>query len=448
MARRRFLLSLGSALVGAGLVVGQSPSLPPEPIPSAPVPELSIPDPAPPAEPIKAPAEPIPTTPTPSPSVPPASLPGTPILSVDDAVPAAAPRLTLEADYLLWWLKAAPTPPLITSSTDPADSGIIGNRTTTVLFGGRDTQYGVDSGLRLFLDYRLNDVWSVQLGGFLMEQQARGLTAASDANGSPAVAIPFIDSFDGRAQSSILAVEGALAGSASVRIDNRLWGLEANASGLTYDCGDLRVNLLGGFRHVNLQERLTLNTTSTLLFTPGIFDGNFVNPGTTITGFDDFGTSNQFYGGQLGFDAEWHRGAFFVGAFTKVGLGFTHERSNITGNSRALQPGGPNLVAVGDVLAASSNVGTLRDDRFSVVPEVGINVGLQLNDHLRVHAGYQFLYWSDVLRAGDQIDRQVNVNLIPTQNLGFNFGPQVPSPGLRHTDFWAQGLNFGLKLGW
>ena len=126
----------------------------------------------------------------------------------------------------------------------------------------------------------------------------------------------------------------------------------------------------------------------------------------------------------------------------------THERSNITGNSTAFQPNGRQLVAVGDVLALSSNRGTLTDDQFTVVPEVGINVGMQLNEHVRIHAGYQFLYWSDVLRPGDQIDRLVNVNLVPTQNLGFNGGPQVPAPGLRHSDFWAQGLNLGVKLGW
>ena len=455
MARNPFLLSFGSALLGVGLATAQAPALP-EPAPQEPAQAFAFPDKAQPAAPTPAPALPDDPAPLPPPKiVPPPALaipavapPAAPILTLDNAAPCRQTRLTVEADYLLWWLKAAPTPPVLTSSSNPADLGVIGNPTTTTLFGGRNTSFGPDSGLRLFLDYRLNDAWSVQIGGFFMEQQARGRTASSDANGNPTIAIPFVSSFDGSEQANVLSAPGALAGSASARIDNRLWGMEANASGLAFDRGDLRLNLLGGFRYLNLRENLNLDTNSTLLVTPGVFNGNLVNPGTTFIGSDEFGTSNEFYGGQLGFEGEWHRGAFFVSAFTKLGLGVTHERSKIDGSSVAVQPGGPTLTARGDTLALSSNIGTLTDDRFAVVPEVGINVGVQVNEHFSVHAGYSFLYWSDVVRAGDQIDRQVNINLIPTQNLGFIAGPNVPAASLRHTDFWAQGLNFGMKVGW
>ena len=61
--------------------------------------------------------------------------------------------------------------------------------------------------------------------------------------------------------------------------------------------------------------------------------------------------------------------------------------------------------------------------------------------------GYNFLYWSNVARPRDQIARTVNftqVSIDPT------FGPlngaarPVPMPHL--TDFWAQGINFGIQF--
>jgi hypothetical protein len=64
--------------------------------------------------------------------------------------------------------------------------------------------------------------------------------------------------------------------------------------------------------------------------------------------------------------------------------------------------------------------------------------------------GYSFLYWSNVWRAGDQIDRVVDVTQIPNfappdvQPTGFA-RPGVP---FRTSDFWAQGLNFGVEFTW
>jgi hypothetical protein len=103
----------------------------------------------------------------------------------------------------------------------------------------------------------------------------------------------------------------------------------------------------------------------------------------------------------------------------------------------------------GGLLALPSNIGHFARDRFAVVPELGVNVGFQLTNHLRAFAGYNFLYWSSVLRPGDQIDRGLNELAIP------NFGSQPGTPAgdsrrpavpFRDSDFWAQGVNFGLEF--
>jgi hypothetical protein len=93
------------------------------------------------------------------------------------------------------------------------------------------------------------------------------------------------------------------------------------------------------------------------------------------------------------------------------------------------------------------NIGTFEQNEFAIVPEFGATLGYQLTDHLRATLGYTFLYWSNVVRPGDHINRDVNPKLIQ---------PQVPPitgeirPGFEFdtTDYWVQGLSFGGEYRW
>ena len=57
-----------------------------------------------------------------------------------------------------------------------------------------------------------------------------------------------------------------------------------------------------------------------------------------------------------------------------------------------------------------------------------------------MHAGYDFLFWSSVVRPGNVIDTGINPNQIPP---GVLAGPSRPAPRLDGADFWAQGFNLG-----
>ena len=101
----------------------------------------------------------------------------------------------------------------------------------------------------------------------------------------------------------------------------------------------------------------------------------------------------------------------------------------------------------GGLLALRSNIGSSSNDEFSVVPKVTVKVGYQVNNALRGFVGYDFLYWSAVVRPGKQIDTVVDESLIP------NFNPSAVSAGqdrpgvlFRESDFWVQGLTTGLEL--
>jgi hypothetical protein len=169
--------------------------------------------------------------------------------------------------------------------------------------------------------------------------------------------------------------------------------------------------------------------------------------GSTIIVQDAFGTHNLFVGGQVGVDVGLQRGRWSLDLLAKVALGNTHERANISGNTQFIVPGLPVSVQQGGLYALPSNIGHFSRDRFAVVPEAGFTVGFQITPRLRALVGYTFLYSSAVIRPGQQIDRGLNVTQLPSQiGAGTLVGAARPAPTLHGTDFWAQGLSFGLEL--
>jgi hypothetical protein len=110
------------------------------------------------------------------------------------------------------------------------------------------------------------------------------------------------------------------------------------------------------------------------------------------------------------------------------------------------------VVDRGGLLALATNIGRFTRDRFSAVPEVGVNVGYRITDHLRAFVGYNFLYWGNVVRPADQIDRVLDASLIPNflnPQTGLPYTPTGalrPAVPFKETDYWAQGVTFGLEF--
>ena len=182
---------------------------------------------------------------------------------------------------------------------------------------------------------------------------------------------------------------------------------------------------------------------------PGTGNFNFgtapVPPNATIADFDKFQTTNHFYGGQAGARLQYLIGRFSVGMTAKVALGDTQQLALVQGATAMAVPGMPVQTLPGGVLAQTSNIGRYYRDEFSVVPEGALNFGWQLRPRVKLTIGYTFLYWSDVLRPGAQIDRNVNSSLIPTsQTFGMGSPTGPPFFAFHGSDFWAQGVNFGV----
>jgi hypothetical protein len=130
----------------------------------------------------------------------------------------------------------------------------------------------------------------------------------------------------------------------------------------------------------------------------------------------------------------------------RVSLGDTQEIVRVDGATTLVRAAGGSATLPGGILALPSNSGSTVRNRFAVVPEVGAQVGFQLTSCMRLSAGYDFLYWSSVVRPGNQVPLVVSAAQIPSSST-FGVNPQaVPGPISHHTDFWTQGVSFRLSL--
>lgn len=337
-------------------------------------------------------------------------------------------------DYLLWWIRGSSLPPLVTTgSINDAVPGALGQPGTQVLFGNQTTNTTPNSGLRFLAGWWFGNCHTlgVEVGGFFLGDQNQNFLASS--GGDQLLTRPFINAATGMQTTELVSGPGQLAGSVSVQDRTRFWGYQANLrSNICCGC-NYYVDLIGGFRAYGLDDTLTIQEQLTVLRSPG---GAF---GVT----DRFSAFNRFYGGQIGAEAEFRRGKWFVNTKAMLALGDTHQSVTISGNTVISDPVNGAVNNTGGLLALPSNIGTHSRDVFTVIPNLGLNVGYQFTNHLRAYVGYNYIYWSSVARAGNQIDHVVNTNQLPPAVPG---GPSRPAFQFNGTDFWAQGVNFGLEF--
>src|ERR1019366_5169536 len=294
-----------------------------------------------------------------------------------------------------------------------------------------NTGFGAFSGMRFTLGGWITDdhLIGIEASGFLLERRSSHFVAASDANGNPPLYFPAFNVVAGDERGLPIADPlRAFAGDVSVTSTLQLWGTEINGCVTLWRKPGIEVNMLVGFRYMDLKENLSIHNSTTDLL--------FLN--TQVTN-DTFDTRNQFYGGQLGARTSWQRDRLFVDVTGKVALGSMHQVVNVQGDStQTVLPGGfaptPGSFP-GGVFAQPSNIGRFNANQFTVLPALEVKVAYQLTQKLKAYAGYDFMYWNQVVRPGNQIDHNVN----PTQSTLFGGGALVgqasPAPLFNRTDF-------------
>ena len=379
-------------------------------------------------------------------------------------------RYWASADLLFLSIKPGQTPPLVTTDTTGGMGGAIGDPNTAILYGGNQG-YNMLPGGRFTMGSWLDQgqTSGVEASYFFLNGPSDNFSASSDgAPGSLVLARPFINAINLDQDRQQISITGISGGSALVSSNSFFQGAQLNGiCNLCCSCptnccstsccqtvgyqpgyinqSGYRVDLIGGFQYLNLNENLVI--TENIAFLPTA-PPPFV-PGSTIMVTDVFETRNSFYGGQIGARGEWYRGAWFANVSGQVALGDTHQEVRINGTTVFTSPGGPPNPQPGGFLALPTNIGSYSRDKFSTVDQGSINVGRQLTNNVRVYVGYTLIYWSSVVRPGDQIDPFVNTTQLPTPaGPGTLVGPARPAFAFNDTSLWAQGINAGLQFGW
>jgi hypothetical protein len=369
-------------------------------------------------------------------------------------------RCYVKGEYLLWFTKGDPLPPLVTTGplTDPVP-GSLTSPNTAILYGNNSVGGNWRSGARLMAGYWFDDdrCIGIEAGGFFLVPRDNNF-AANSPTGSPALARPILGLLPPASVEAVanIGVPGRpdLGGGIAVSHHSTLWGAEANLRSNLLCGEDFFFDGLVGFRTLRLSEELSISESPMILndFVPA--PGQLILAGSTTLLNDDFKTRNQFYGGQIGGIFEIRRNRFSVDVTTKLGMGANQQTVIIGGAQLQTIParagvfaGGSQFFPVGE-LAAISNSGTFHRSVFSLLPEAGINLGYQLTDHIRAFVGYDFLYWTNVVRPGPSVDLTVN----RTQNPMFGAplppvgNPAAPAFVFHDSNYWAQGLHVGIEF--
>ena len=361
------------------------------------------------------------------------------------AVPYGDDRAWAEADFLLWWMKSVSLPPLVTASppgTPIAQAGVLGTPGTTVVFGDSKVNDDLRAGGRVAVGFWFDDAhWhGVEADFFMLEAKDTSFKATS--NGNPILARPFINANNSLPSSERIAFPGDIVG--SVQASGSTPGLLGAGFLLRENiaaANGFRLDVLGGYRYLHLSDRVAVAEQVTNV-NPN--NPNFVPLGANIAVADSFDSRNELHALDFGLDGSWQDGPLILAVRARVAVGLNEQVVDVSGATSVTAPGAPAAFHTGGLLALSGNLGDHSRHEVSVVPELDVKLGYQITPRLTASLGYGYLFWSHVVRAGDQIDTTINPALIPpATNVT---GPNRPLFGFQSSSFWAQGFELGLEL--
>lgn len=354
-----------------------------------------------------------------------------------------------KAEYLAWVMRDSHLPTLATVGTVPqlaagAGTVVVGDNSVTPQerSGGRFTVGGWFS--------RCQN-WGLEGSYFFLAQRGSTFEAFAPPPGSPLqLARPFTNPVPGG-----LVAEGPIS-TFLATTESRLWGGDINLrKSLLVGCRS-RLDGLVGFRYLDFEEDIRISETfgdPMPRFVPGVGLARITNGMLE----DNFSVRNRFYGGQVGLTGELRRGPWSLEGTAKIAFGTTEQTVTTSGGQVFLlnvgTVAGPGVPVTGPgLLVQPSNLGEFSRNQFSVVPEGTLTLGYYLTPNIKLFGGYNFLYWSNVLRVADQIDTTLNVRprgpgVLPPLEQPAD-GPRRPAIPFRSTDFWAQGVTVGIQFTW
>ncbi|WP_426409592.1 BBP7 family outer membrane beta-barrel protein [Bradyrhizobium ganzhouense] len=336
-----------------------------------------------------------------------------------------------EADYLAWSVTGDKLPALVTTSpvgTPLGVAGVLGQPTTTVLFGNSSVNEDWRSGGRITAGYWFDPQRrsGVEASFFGLENASTGF--AANSNAYPILARPFTNVLTGLPDAILSGYPGFITGNIAINETSRLLGAGALYRQDIGALGASRVSALIGYRYLQSSDKLSMMQTSVLDATTGNFT-------------DNFNAASNFHGVDLGLAGDWRNGPWSLEWRGKVALGANINESDVSGFT-SLTTAGVTTTFPAGVFAVASNSGHFSQTKFAAVPEISLKAGYQVAPGWRLTIGYDALYWTGVQRAGGLIDTTINPTLLPP---GPPAGPTRPLPVMNTTNLLAQGFSFGVR---
>lgn len=355
-------------------------------------------------------------------------------------------------EFLNWWVKGGFIPPLLTTApigTPQATAGVLGDPNTTILFGDDRYNGGMRKGGRVTIGgWLVGDVVGLEGNYYALQSKTtRFATASNFETPGPndrILARPFFDPLLGNLPRSlklafpnfvhpdfgIVQLSGGI--NISTSSDVQSAGLDlVRLAGIDF-AKDHRMLFVLGYRFFRLDEDLLVSDNITIT-------GGTTPPNTNSRSFDSFATGNQFHGMDFGLVSDLRRGRFVLETQARLALGNMHQLVNINGQQVNTEEGVPTVLPFG-FLAQPSNIGRYHRNQFALIPEVGVKLGVQLTQRLRVTAGYNFTYVTRVARPGNEVDL-----VIDQASEGQPQTVQRPAFLKNSTDLWLQGVTSGFE---
>lgn len=367
--------------------------------------------------------------------------------SAAPAAPSKVARFWIRSELLLWFLEGLDNGPLVASNpagTPEESVGLPGYPSTRPIFG-RNLGDGLRVGGRFSFGRWLGCDNRRAIQGELFGLGSQGNSFDSDRVDADILSRPFTNTDIGGADAQIFQMAGLTNGRLTMDFNSDLWsagiGMRRQLccnSDPCNPCSSRRLDLLCGYRYVHLGEDFRAQETLSPV------DPRFV-PGTTLTLDDEIRTRNDFHGFEFGLQSSTLRNRWTAQVSSLVAIGQVRNRVRLAGSTTSTVPGFANETIGGGLIVGPDMVGTGESQEFGVVPQARVNFGYFLTRNLQFNAGYNFLYFFDVVRpdsfldvtrAGSGISRRVPA--VPART-------DLPTPD---DGVWLHGASLGLTFTW
>jgi hypothetical protein len=324
----------------------------------------------------------------------------------------------VSVDYMMFRQPGMETPALVTNSRTLLPG--------SVLYGGdNDILSDRLDGIRARFGWWFVNRPNLGIEGEYLTSGDNTETFTRVSNGSAGTFLyrPFFNVVTGANDVSIVAQQGTNTPSGSVRVDSssefqgvavrfkRFLCCSSSSACSILRGGEVpvqsRLEATLGWRYYQLDEALRISETKT----------QQVGVPRTFNITDSFETLNQFNGVELGVNWQGRRGYWTLDTLMRVSIGNIRQRVDIMGQTLVdaavlgnFAGGNP-----GGVLAVEPNASGspyIRDE-LGISPELGAALKYQLTQRLELKVGYSFMYLSNVVRPGEQIDFDVDPNWFP-----------------------------------